>query len=395
MKTQLFIPVARPALLIFLFIMMSLPGFSQINVVPFNSNSPIAEKDGIIYSLPRNIVKVKLEIVKTENFRGPYAAFSSKLLGLTGIIEENSVNYEIGNVELSSLAEADPDQMYFVELDAKSKDAGSLMITLSDEGFISGFADITSLEKEVRNAINTGDFNSENLKPFRDLLKPVLIEKVDTIVRRISIDTTTVEEKVLKRSISEKLPEQQAREVADLIYRIQDSKFSLVTGYQEVNYSRESLEFMLEQLNKLESEYLALFKGTNKISRQVYTYYVTPQATRDGTLETICRFSKTRGLSDKSTSIGESVSLVITPLNRNTRLEEFVKQRDQVAKKMRGFYYRIPEKSQVTLRAGGVAVAETQMLISQMGVVTYLPATHIKDVGFHHENGAIIRAIAE
>ncbi|MHC1774425.1 MAG: DUF4831 family protein [Lentimicrobium sp.] len=395
MKTQLFIPFVRLAILLFLILPMSLSGFSQINVVPFSSSGAIAEKDGIIYSLPRNIIKVKLEIVKTENFRGPYAAFSTKLLGLTGIVEENSISYEIGNVELSTFAEADPDQIYFVELDAKSKDAGSLIITLSDEGYISGFTDITSVEREVRNAIITGDFNSENLKPFRDLLKPVLIEKVDTIVRRISIDTTTVEEKVLKRSISEKLPEQQAREVADLIYRIQDSKFSLVTGYQEVNYSRESLEFMLEQLNKLENEYLALFKGTSKISRQVYIYYVTPQSTREGTLETICRFSKTKGLSDKSTSVGESVSLVITPLNRNTKLEEFAKQRDQVAKKMRGFYYRIPEKSLVTLRAGGIAVAENQMLISQMGVVTYLPAAHIKDVGFHPENGAIIRAIAE
>ncbi len=395
MKSNQLLPVVKLCFLFFLFIQVSFPGFTQINVVSFNSNSPIADKDGIIYSLPRNIVKVKLEIVKTENFRGPYAAFSSKLLGVTGIVEENSVSYEIGNVELSSLAEADPDQIYFVELDAKSKDAGSLMITLSDEGFIRGYTDITSVEKEVRNAINTGDYNNENLKPFRDLLKPVLIEKVDTIVRRISIDTTTVEEKVLKRSISEKLPEQQAREVADLIYRIQDSKFSLVTGYQEVNYSRESLEFMLEQLNKLENEYLALFKGTQKISKHVYTYYVTPQSSREGTLETICRFSKSKGLSDKSTSIGESVSLVITPLNRNMKLEEFVKQRDQVAKKMRGFYYRIPEKSLVTLRAGGIAVAENQMLISQMGVVTYLPATHIKDVGFHPENGAIIRAVAE
>jgi hypothetical protein len=393
MKTIRIKPIGL--LLFIMLFQVSLFSFGQLNVVPFKSGNLSPEKDGVIYSLPRNVIKVQLEIVKTESFRGPYAAYAAKLLGLTRVIEENAIGYEIGKIELSSFSESDPDQIYFVEFDGRSKNAGSFMLTLSDEGFIGGYTDISSVNKEVRNAMASGDFSNENLKPFRDLLKPVLIEKVDTIIRRISVDTATFEEKVLKKSIFEKMPEQQAREIADLIYKIQDSKFNLITGDQEVNYSRESFEFMLEQLNKQEKEYLALFKGTNKKTQQVYTWYITPPSSREGTLETICRFSKAGGVSDKSTSVGESVSLVISPMNRNKTIEDFIKQRNQAVKKVHGFYYRIPEKSEVTLRVGGNAVAEGQMLISQMGVVTFLPTANIKDIRFHPESGAIKQVISE
>ncbi len=393
MKTKRFNAVL--SLFFLIFFLISFSGSGQINVVPFNGGKPATDKDGIIYNLPRNVIKVQLEIVKIENFRGPFADYAPKLLGLSGIIAENSVSYEIGKINLTSLAEADPDQFYFIEIDDKVKDSRSLMVNLTEEGFISGFTDIGPVKKEVRNALKTGDYSNESLKPFRDLLKPVLVEKVDTVIRRISIDTTTIEEKVLKRSISEKTPEQQAREVADLIYRIEDNKFSLITGYQEVNYSRESLEYMLEQLNIMEQEYLELFKGTIRKSSQVYTYFVTPEASKDGSLETICRFSKTKGLIEKSSSAGESVSLIITPLNKNKAIEEFVQQRDKTVKKVRGFYYRIPEKSLLTLRVGGVPVIEEQMLICQFGMVTYLPSANMSNVGFHPATGAISHAVAE
>lgn len=393
MKTHSFITFNR--LLFLIFFQISFLSYSQINVVPFNGGKPSSEKDGIIYSLPRSVVKVQLEIIKTDNFKGPYADYAAKLLGLTDVIRDNSTTYEIGSVNLTSYAEADPNQFYFIEIDDKVKDNRSLMVALSEDGFISGFADIGPVKKELKNAMASGDFSNESLKPFRDLLKPVLIEKVDTVIRRISIDTTTVEEKVLKRSISEKTPDQQAREAADLIYRIEDSKFSLITGYQEVNYSRESLEFMLGQLNKMGKEYLALFKGTSGKSIQVLTFYVTPGSSKEGTLETICRFSKTKGITDKSTTTGESVSLVVTPLNQNKAIEDFVRQREQSSKKIHGFYYRIPEKSMVTLRVSGLPVAEEQMLISQMGLVTFLPAGNMSNTRFHPENGSVLNAVSE
>ncbi|MFH1118743.1 MAG: DUF4831 family protein [Bacteroidota bacterium] len=393
MKTFKFIPDFRLTILV-LFQIASV-SYGQINVVPFSSGNPSSEKEGMIYCLPRSVIKIQIEITKSESFKGPYADYAAKLLGITDIIDKNSVYYEFGNIELSSFAEIDPEQFFFIEMDDKDRDSRSLLIALSETGFISSFDEIPKIKREVRNTTSFGENSLETPKPFRDLLKPVLIEKVDTVIRRISIDTTTIEEKVLKRSVSEKTQDQQAREAADLIYRIEDNKFSLITGYQEVNYSRESLEFMLEQLNKMEKEYLALFKGYMRKTYLVYTYFVTPEAEKEGILETICRFSKTNGVSDKSGASGESVSLIVTPLKQNFAIEDFVKQRGQVIRKQHGLFYRIPEKTQVAVRVGGMLMAEKQMMVSQMGLVTFLPAKNISNVRFDAETGTITQAISE
>lgn len=385
----------RRFVILLLFLNLSFSVFSQINVVPFKGANPSTEKDGIIYSLPRSVIQVNFDVVKTESFKGPYADYAFKLLGLSDLITENSISYEIENVELNTFSEVDPEQFYFIEIDEKVKDSRSLLVTMSEKGYIGGFTDIKNISNNLKSALLTGDYSDENIKPFRELLKPVIIEKIDTVVRRISIDTTTIEEKVLKRSLSERTPEQQAREIAELIYKIEDSKFSLITGYQEVNYSRESLEFMIDQLNKMEKEYLALFQGIKRKSIEKHTFSVTPEASKEGTLETICRFAKNKGVMEKSGSVGESVSVIITPLNRNKAIEDFVLRREQASRKLHGFYYRIPELAEVSLRVGGMEIAEKEMIISQMGLITYLPAGNMSNVMFHPESGAIMHAVSE
>jgi len=368
---------------------------AQINVVPFASGKPSAEKDGLIYCLPRTVLQIELTVTRTETFKGPYADFAQKMLGISGVITENSLSYEITLAGIEAIAEADPDQFYFIEIDDKVKESKSLMLSLSDKGFIAGITDIAGVKKEIRLAAATGDYSNTALSPFRDLLKPIQIEKVDTVIRRISIDTTTVEEKVLKRSVSVKTPEQQAREAADLIYRIEDNKFSLITGYQEVNYSKESIEFMLSQLNRMETEYMALFKGTTRVSVQTYTFTVVPTASKDGSLETVCRFSKSKGISDKASSAGESVSVIVSPLEQNKAISEFLTQRDQMVRKARGFYYRIPGKASVSVRVGGISIQNQEMVIGQLGQVTFLPAGNLSNVRFDPLTGNIRSAVLE
>ncbi|GAB1403282.1 hypothetical protein MASR1M74_04600 [Lentimicrobium sp.] len=43
---------------------------------------------------------------------------------------------------------------------------------------------------------------------FIEQLQPSVLEKTDTIIRRISVDTTTIEERFVRRSVSEKTTEQ-------------------------------------------------------------------------------------------------------------------------------------------------------------------------------------------
>jgi len=63
-----------------------------------------------------------------------------------------------------------------------------------------------------------------------------VFEKVDTIIRKINVDTMTVERQYYKRTMIEKTPEQKAQEAADFITKIKDNRFTLISGTSEVNY---------------------------------------------------------------------------------------------------------------------------------------------------------------
>ena len=103
-----------------------------------------------------------------------------------------------------------------------------------------------------------------------------VFEKVDTIIRKVNIDTMTLERQYLKRTMVEKSPEQKAKEAADFISKIKDNRFNLVTGFQEVNYNKETLEYMDTQLRMMEKEYMKLFTGISIHRPMTFSYSYTP-----------------------------------------------------------------------------------------------------------------------
>lgn len=360
-----------PAILLVL-----LPGAitGQVHVVPFGKGMPAVEKNGIFYALPRNVIKVQLAVSKTETFKGPYADFAARYLGLTSFISKNSVEYAIVDVSIEVLAETDPGQYYFIELDEKVKSGRSLLFAMNEQGFISGYSDASKMPGRRQLTADGKPLAPGPVSPFIDLLQPKILEKVDTIIRRISVDTSTFEDIYIKRSISERSTEQLAKETAELIRKIDDNKFNLITGYQEVNYSKDALEFMISQLEKTKQEYLALFRGVSRTTVAKHVFYVTPGNNPEGMLETICGFSGSEGITARNTPGTESVSLLIESMNQLSSIREFIIQREAPSKGKRGLYYRIPEKARISLKSGNRVIEQKEAMISQLGVVTFLPA---------------------
>ncbi len=340
--------------------------FSQTNVVPVGKGAPVSTKNGLIYALPRNVIKVELYVRKTDFFRGPYADFATKHLGLTSFINKNSTEYTIEGARLELLSETDPEQYYFIEMDGKSKHGGSLRFALNGNGIINAYSD----QAKTSGKIQAGADGYS----FADLLQPTVLEKVDTIIRKISVDTSTFKEVFVRRSVSERTIEQQAKETADQIRKLNDNKFSLITGYSEVNYSKEALEYMISQIEETRLDYLALFKGASRTSVSRHVFYVTPGNSPDGMLETICGFSSAQGITHRNAPGAEAVNLMVEPLQQINTVRDFVKQKEKPSREKRGIYYRIPEKAKITVKSGSRTVAEEDALISQMGIVTYLPA---------------------
>jgi hypothetical protein len=364
--------------------------FSQINVLRIDNNAAPQTKEGIFYSLPRTVVKIDVKIDRVENYKGPYADFALRYLGLKNVVEANSIDYKISDISITTYPEPDPDQYYFVELGDKiSKGEQAGMLSLSDAGVILGtLTENTGPIPEAKPVESQADADKD---AFGELFKysadVSVFEKVDTIIRKINIDTMTVERQYYKRTMVEKSPEQKAKEAADYISKIKDNRFNLISGTQEVNYNRETLEYMDNQLKTMEKEYLKLFTGISLHKSVTFSYKYIPISNQINTEIPIFKFLRSKGVIDLDEQGGKVVTIKIQRVGNTNTVASYLKKVEKDSK-VQGFSYRIPELARVTVKLDENTQEETQCLVSQLGVVTNLPASKWK-VLFHKETGGI------
>ncbi len=380
-------------------LMISTISLGQINVMRIDKNSVPSEKDGIYYSLPRTVIKVNVTVDRIENYKGPYADYALKYRGLKNVVEANSVEYKITGIKVTTSAEPDPDQYYFIEIgDKLGKGDKENLLSLSESGLILG---TLPLDIDTVKAIRMQKLEETPLVAEKDVFPEIFkysadvnfFEKVDTIIRKVNIDTMTMERQYLKRTMVEKSPEQKAKEAADFITKIKDTRFNLISGYQEVNYNRETLEYMDNQLKTLEKEYLKLFTGISIHKTLTFSFVYTPNPNQVNMEMPVFKYSKTKGVMELDEPGGKIVTVKLQRSGTTGAVSAYLKKAVD-EKKSHGFYYRIPEQARVTVKLDENLQDETQCLVSQLGVVTYLPANKWK-VSFYKETGGIKGMIVE
>jgi len=375
-------------------------GYGQINVFRIDKNTVPSGKEGVYYSLPRTVIKVNVTLDRVENYKGPYAESALKYLGLKNVVSANSVEYNITDIKVTTTAEPDPDQYYFVEFGEKmSKNEKTGLFALTESGLIIGTVPgETDTVKEVRiikseepPMISEKDVFPEIFKYSSDFS---FFEKVDTIIRKVNVDTITMERQYLKRTVVEKSPEQKAKEAADFISKIKDNRFNLISGFQEVNYNKETLEYMDAQLKILEKEYMKLFTGISIHKTIVFSFVYSPNPNQVNAAVPVFKYSKTKGIIDLDEPGGKVVTVKIQRSGTTGSLSAYLKKITEDEKKSHGFYYRIPELAKVTVKLDENLQDETQCLVSQLGVVTNLPANKWK-VNFFPETGGVRGVVVE
>ncbi len=375
-------------------LVFSLTAVAQINVVHIDNNAMPQTREGVFYSLPRTVVRIDVKIDRIENYKGPYADYAARYLGLKNVISANSVEYKISDISITTYPEPDPDQYYFVELGEKiSKNQTAGLLELSSSGLILG--SIPAFHDSLANANvrmgkdepllgNEKDVFGELFKYYADVS---VFEKVDTIIRKINIDTMTLERQFLKRTMVEKSPDQKAKEASDFITKIKDNRFNLISGYQEVNYNKETLEYMDTQLKQMEKEYVKLFTGISLHKTLNFSYKYIPLPNQINMEIPIFKFWKSKGVIDLDEPGGKVVTIKIQRVGNTNTVSGYLTRAEKETKE-HGFYYRIPELARVTVKLDENTQEETQCLVSQLGLVTFLPA-HQWKVQFHESTGGI------
>jgi hypothetical protein len=360
---------------------------AQVRVTKVTGPDMLAGKKGIVYTLPRTQIHIGLWIEKTQQIPGPLAEFAGEFLGIDQVITESVASYAIKDAAILTSTESDPDQAYLIEKEEKS--SGEIWISFSRS------APVLTLEKfdktvTPENFVSWNDDLFITPKPgqlYRKYTESPPREMIDTIIRKVSIDTLVLEEKTFKHYMVELTDREKAQEAAGQIRQIEQDKYKLLTGYQETAYSREAIEFMYNKLEEQRLEYLKLFTGIIVKETLKFDYQLFPEAGKEEQKYSLAGFSNSAGIVSQETQNGISLTLKSDSWNTAPVITS-------EAQPSAGVAYRMPQSAQAVLSVQGKELVSRRIEVLQLGSILTLPP-EFKRIDFDLETGALKSIVME
>jgi hypothetical protein len=200
------------------------------------------------YSLPATTFKIEVDAVQEYFFAGPYAAYAPKLLGISAP-EKDAVTSHVTRVSLQPCVEADPDARYPVEPGTE------YLMNLSVQGLVC-----------FRDTLEAGSltwrFSPIPPRDYSDKgLTASTIMRTETTVEIVQVDTGFVRRPVSRKVPDTKSLEEKAAEAAEIILSARTERMNIAMGNTDATFSGEALGAALDELKRIEEEYLALFRG--------------------------------------------------------------------------------------------------------------------------------------
>ena len=218
---------------------------------------PLKAQRTIFYSLPRTVLEMEVEVVKTTYKAGPYAIFAPKYLGIEAAVRD-SAEFSVAGVGVNSFVEADPSQRFFCR---SGNAAARTLLSLTSVGLVSGESDLSGQTERNFSVSGKVDF---------DYRPSNLTSKVSTLY-----DAGTG--KAVSRKLTvEKSKEAKAAEAAERIFEIRDNRYRILVGDTDASYGGEAMKAAIDALDALEKQLLALFVGKTTLDTLNAVYEIIP-----------------------------------------------------------------------------------------------------------------------
>jgi hypothetical protein len=343
------------------------------NGVIAQDTSVIVQPDAFYYALPENYFEVKVKVQIETFYKGPLADYAGEITGLSSTVKENKVQYKILSIAVKEYARADKNQLYKLKKTCKKHHFNFLHSgLLSMERKNSTTSPNPSeggefvLPKEGQGAVNR----------FAIYSADAVMEKYDTTYTYEEFDSVLVQVPHIARSLVIKPTKQQAEDAMEKLEKIRESRWLLISGDHEIDFSQ--LSIMLAELQKMENDYLTLFSGMLETAEKEYTFIVCPTQKADIFSTPLFRFSTADGITEKE--IGTvSYSLNFKSLDSQNELIKKItadaeKQKKKIDSSGKTVYYRLPQIYTVALLENGKqSQAFGEYPVAQLGEVLSLP----------------------
>lgn len=340
------------------------------------SASAKSDPEGYLtYSLPSTTIALEVEAVQEKFFVGPYAKYAEKYLGIK-VRQKDEASFQLTSVTMTPLVEADQNRRYSLTVPKGKIEA--TFIKLSAAGLVSfsdaDFGGRTNWRFPVR---TEGDFAEKGVLSNLTSASATLYgkDKGESSFNKVAVQQDMVVAKSL---------EKRAAEAAEMILKLRKQRLQIVTGDTDATYSGEAMGAAIDELTRLEKEYMTLFTGYSESQTQKMNFDVIPEAGRESQMYVAFRLSDAAGLVPADNLSGKPVVMeivvpefkqievpkdtlaVVTPKSKNKNVTPAVEA-----------YYRIPAMCTVKLSEGGKLLLQSRMPVYQLGQESSLPVNVI------------------
>lgn len=319
------------------------------------------ERNTYVYSLPRTVVNIEVEIQKAIFIPGPYHEYAARYLGLKGVGHDDDESWNIRKIKLFASVEPDPDHFYAANTEGDFRKLNEELDLLSQSGQIilpGGFVINGPVTTEI-------DIPEEHEIYFEDLsVKRNLVVEKETSYKRIFRDSVYVQMPVEKKYLVQKKPVQKAEEAANFIIKLRKRRFKLLTGQHEGDIPDEAIEAVIDELNQTEQEYLELFTGRTIYKTETFHFDYLPVSEKTTDQKILFKLSGNEGIFDAMSPKGKPVVLEIECLDLTQNLK--VLPSPEAGNTL---YYRQPDLARIIISFDNTRVCENKLTIYQYGSV--------------------------
>lgn len=338
--------------------------------------------DGVvIYSLPTTVIRLSVEAVCETYTPGPYSQWAKKYLGID-VPQEAGSTYTLSRISMTPYIEADRSCSYIVNLDGLLGDASPAsffefssqgLLVLSDEN--KGRSDAWRFPSIAPGQEDLGSGATSNLTSTET-----------TLYRTVRNESGGYDRVAVRQSqVVEKSPEKKAAEAASMILSLRQSRIDIITGNTDATFSGDALRAAIDEISRLEEEYMSLFTGTRVTSTQTKSFDVVPEAGKEEELIIAFRISDTQGLLPSDNVSGRPIVMETVPEDNEDFYTEQVideakasRARAKYEAATRGdIYYRVPGICTVRVIDGQDLILESRVPVYQKGQELSFPISVI------------------
>jgi Domain of unknown function (DUF4831) len=202
------------------------------------------------------------------------------------------------------------------------------------------------------------------------------VTQSDTAFRLVKVDTVFIKIPYLVERKKQMSTDQLAEKAAKALLELRDGKHQILSGEANVFPQNKSV---IDEMNRMEDEYLALFAGKTWTEVKTFSYTLVPQKDMSGKQVILFRLSEHSGVTDSGSNMGTPVNVELVPAQKTKDLTYITRPQtdNEPVKKFDKLFYRMPEVVTVNIKMGDQSFYNSRKLIYQFGEILQLPANYI------------------